>query len=269
MNTSSPPFAFLAVPYEKTTSFMRGAALAPEAFLQDWERLRSAGDVPLPGMAYRAGRKSLRTARSMLKETGKAVTAAVERGLLPVTIGGEHTVTVGAVRGLAGRDGTPGVVQLDAHADLRGRYEGSRYSHACVMRRIAGDMGLPVLPVGTRALSRGEALYMERRSLRGLPGSLLGEWRKRLPPLLRGFPERVYLTVDMDFFDPSVVPGVGTPEPGGAGWYQGLEIVDAILQGRRLTGFDIVELCPRREKEVSVRAAVRFAEHLLARAVSD
>ena len=90
-----------------------------------------------------------------------------------------------------------------------------------------------------------------------------------MPPLLRGFPKEVYLTVDMDFFDPSVVPGVGTPEPGGARWYQGLEIVDAILKGRRLAGFDIVELCPRREKGVSVRAAVRFAKHLLARAVSD
>lgn len=264
-----PSFAFIAVPYEKTTSFMRGAALGPEAFLQDWERLCSAGDVPSPGMTYRAGSKSLRSARSMLKETGRAVTEAVERGLLPVTIGGEHTVTIGAVRALAGRDGTFGVVQLDAHADLRERYEGSRYSHACVMRRVAGDMGLPVLPVGIRALSRGEALYMEKHSLGGLPGNLLGEWRRHLPPLLGGFPEKVYLTVDMDFFDPSVVPGVGTPEPGGAGWYQGLEIVDAVLRGRRLTGFDIVELCPRREKEVSVRAAVRFAAHLLARAKPD
>jgi agmatinase len=213
-----PAFAFIAVPYEKTTSFMQGAALGPEAFLQDWERLRSAGDVPLPGMTYRVGRKSLRSARSMFKETGKAVMAAVEGGLLPVTIGGEHTVTVGAVRGLAGGAGSFGVVQLDAHADLRERYEGSRHSHACVMRRIAGDMGLPVLPVGVRALSRGEALYMEKHSLRGLPGNLLGEWRKRLPPLLGDFPEKVYLTVDMDFFDPSVAPGVGTPEPGGAGW---------------------------------------------------
>jgi agmatinase len=204
----------------------------------------------------------------MFRETGRAVTAAVKRGLLPVVIGGEHTVTIGAVRALAEPDGTPGVIQLDAHADLRGSYEGSRFSHACVMRRIAEDMSLPVFPVGVRALSRGEARYMEKNSLSRLPANLLGEGKKRLPPLLKGFPAKVYLTVDMDFFDPSVVPGVGTPEPGGAGWYQALEIVETILRGRKLTGFDIVELCPRREREVSVRAAVRFTEYILDRAGS-
>jgi len=265
LNPASPAFAFIAVAYEKTTSFMRGAALGPEAFLRDWERLHAAGELPSPGMKYRAGHGSLRSARSMLRETERAVTAAVERGLLPVTLGGEHTVTIGAVRALAERGGTPGVIQLDAHADLRGSYDGTRFSHACVMRRIAGDMGLPVFPVGVRALSRAEAHYMEKHSLRGLPAKLLGEGRKRLPSLLKGFPRKVYLTVDMDFFDPSVVPGVGTPEPGGAGWYQAQEIVDAVLRGRELMGFDIVELCPRREKKVSVRAAVRFAEYILGR----
>ena len=134
MNPAVPAPAFIAVPYEKTTSFMRGAALGPEAFLRDWERLRAAGELPPPGMTYRAGRNSLRAARSMLKETEKAVTAAVERGLLPVTIGGEHTVTIGAVRALAERDGTPGVIQLDDRVDIS-------FEHLLVQ-------GLPLLQIG-------------------------------------------------------------------------------------------------------------------------
>jgi agmatinase len=248
---------------------MKGAARGPEAVLEDWECLYFEEDAPLPDMIHRARRDRIRTPRAMFKAAGQAVEEALTSGLFPVILGGEHTVTLGPVRVLAGQGHVAGVIQLDAHADLRDRYEGSRYSHACVMRRIADDIGLPVLPVGVRALSRGEAHCLERSSIPWLPGSRLGEWKKHLPSLLRGFPDEVYLTVDMDFFDPSVVPGVGTPEPGGAGWYEALDIVDAVLEGRRLAGFDIVELCPPREKARSVRAAVRLALHLLSRAAVD
>lgn len=200
----------------------------------------------------------------MISAVSKATADLNRRRALPVILGGEHTCTIGAVAALRDLCGPLGVIQLDAHADLRGTYEGSKYSHACVMRRVSEDLGVPVLPVGVRAYSRREGEYMRERAAGFIPGRRLGEWPVRMPPLLKKLPERTYLTIDMDYFDPAVVPGVGTPEPGGGEWHQTLDMLDAVMERKEIVGFDIVELCPARESAVSVRAAVRLASHLLA-----
>ena len=256
-------FGFIVAPYERTTTYHRGAALGPEAVLDDWRRLVKAGETPPPAAVITLPESALKGPAAMMTAVEGAAGELIAEGLLPVLLGGEHTVTLGVVAALAGRPGEMGVVQLDAHADLRRSYCGSRYNHACVMRRLHEDRGLPLLPIGIRALSRQEAAYIRETSLGLIPGHRLEEWRQLLPPLLRRIPRRIYLTVDMDFFDPSVVPGVGTPEPGGGGWYDTLDLLDAILAEKEVIGFDIVELCPPREKGVSVRAAARLAEYLL------
>jgi agmatinase len=261
-------FAFLAVPYERTTTFEKGASGGPELILRDWERLRRTGEVPEPSRVLRLPERSLSGPRSLLRGVREATARLSGEGLLPVLLGGEHTCTIGAVDGLKGRHHDLGVIQLDAHADLRPSYGGSRYNHACVMRRLSQDRGVPLLPLGIRAYSRQEAAYMKSEGITGLPGRLLDRWPELLPPLLARMPARVYLTIDMDFFDPSVVPGVGTPEPGGGQWYETLDMLDGIIEGRQVVGFDVVELCPPREERFSIRAASRLIGHLLERLLS-
>jgi agmatinase len=259
-------FGFIVASYERTTTYHRGAALGPEAVMDDWRVFVEAGEAPPPSAVITLPAAALRGPAAMMTAVVGAAGELFAGGLLPVLLGGEHTSTLGAVAALAahaGRQEEMGVVQLDAHADLRRSYCGSRYNHACVMRRLHEDRGLPLLPVGIRALSRQEAAYIREKSLGFLPGHRLGEWKRLLPPLLRRLPRRIYLTVDMDFFDPSVVPGVGTPEPGGGEWYATLDLLDSLLSEKEIIGFDIVELCPPREKRVSVRAAARLAEYLL------
>ncbi len=242
-------FAFLIAPYERTTSLFKGAALGPGAVLRDWRRLQRHENLPEPEIILRLPPSALAGVRSLLPALRRVTGTVLDRSLLPVLLGGEHTVTLGAVAEFAARRTKLGVIQLDAHADLRDRYQGSRYSHACTMRRVREDLQIPVLPVGIRALSRQEADYLRRRRPGALPGRRLGNWKKSLPRLLSRLPRFTYLTVDMDFFDPAVVPGVGTPEPGGAGWYQALDILSEIARHKTIVGLDVVELCPPREKK--------------------
>jgi agmatinase len=263
---AAPGYGLALAPYEKTTSYAAGAALGPEAVLRDLEKT-VAGDAA-PRRVDRIDGRSLAGPRPMMRALAEVSSRQSAEGLLPVMVGGEHTCTLGFVLGLAPLYPSLGVIHLDAHADQRREYGGSRYSHASVMRRIAEDMALPVLSIGVRALSAAEARFIGERGVGLVPGSLLREWPRLLPPLLRRLPRAVYLTIDMDFFDPSVVPGVGTPEPGGADWFTAMDIIREILREKCLVGFDIVELCPPREKRRSVRAAVRTLLAVLERAVS-
>lgn len=182
---------------------------------------------------------------------------------LPVLLGGEHTVTYGALAALKKRFGTFGIIQFDAHADLRDSYEGSPWSHACVMRRAVKDLGLPLAQFGVRAMCLDEAEARKEHGVTfhdaasiarsGLPESLL-------PP---DFPRQVYLTFDVDGLDPSIMPATGTPVPGGLGWYQSLDIAERTLSGRDVLGFDVVELAPVPGMHASDFAAARLTYALM------
>jgi agmatinase len=179
------------------------------------------------------------TALGELREGIGAI--AAEAPLLAV-VGGEHTVTVAAVEAARRRHGELTVLQLDAHADLRDRYDGTPWSHACVMRRIAE--GGRVIGVGIRALCEEEAaarsdlpvVHFPARDIVGREG-----WQGEV---LDELGERVYVTVDLDAFDPSEVPAVGTPEPGGLSWYPALRLLRLVAESRTIVGCDVVEACP-------------------------
>ncbi|MFV0422718.1 agmatinase [Oleidesulfovibrio sp.] len=172
-----------------------------------------------------------------------ALDVSAENPPVPVLLGGEHTVTLGALRALHKRFGKFGVVQFDAHADLRDEYEGSPYSHASVMHR-ALDLGLPLVQVGVRACCEAEVavrgkygvIHWDARDLarNGLPQSIL-------PP---DFPENVYVTFDVDGLDPSVIRATGTPVPGGTSWWDAQHMLEQAMRGRRVLGMDVVELAP-------------------------
>ncbi len=253
-----PAVAVLPVPYERTTSWGRGAEDGPAALLRAShyvelydEELRlepfRIGIETLPPVDVEAGEDAA------LERISAAARAAIERGRFLAAIGGEHTVTPALVRGVveaAGSDLRPdlGVVQFDAHADLRPTYAGTPWNHACAMSRVL-DLGVSTLAIGIRSLSRPEAVRIETE---GLPVIWAGQMQALATDelqalflgLLASLPDTVYLTFDLDFFDPSLLPATGTPEPGGGDWHQALALLRLLFEHKRVIAMDVVELAP-------------------------
>jgi agmatinase len=198
----------------------------------------------------------------MSRRVETEVGALLDAGQLPIVIGGEHSVTIGAVRAAASRYPDLTVLQVDAHADTRESYEGSAFNHACVMARAREQCA--VVQVGIRSVDVEEmsALDPERvlwaHELRDRPAV---EWVPRVTRLLG---PHVYVTIDLDAFDPSLVPATGTPEPGGLGWYQVNDLLSAVARSSRVVGFDVVELLPTRGEHASAFTAAKLVYRFLA-----
>jgi agmatinase len=167
------------------------------------------------------------------------------RGKFVVVVGGDHSISSGFVRAVSQHYPAFGVIQLDAHADLRDTYEGRSLSHACAMARIR-EITPDTLQIGIRSMSAEEALRVKKEHL---PFCTMRDWRRGrfdLKAALRALPEKVFITLDVDVFDWSVVSGTGTPEPGGMGWDEALELLQTIFEAREVVGCDVVELACRR-----------------------
>ncbi|TAK41940.1 MAG: agmatinase [Betaproteobacteria bacterium] len=240
-------FHVLPVPYEKTVSYGGGTAKGPAAILAasgQLERWDGASDPGAQGIYTWPAIDCAPAAETVLAAIAGRVAEILRRGKLPVVLGGEHTVTWGVIQGYL-QAGTRdfGVVQIDAHADLRETYEGSKLSHACVMRRVV-EAGIPLFQLGNRAYSKEERAARAAHGVRGLDADQLvpqGISEFELPP---DFPEKVFFTLDVDGIDPSVLPATGTPVPGGLGWYQTLGLFESVARQRRIIGFDILEFAP-------------------------
>jgi len=240
-------FHVLPVPWERTVSYGGGTAAGPSAILAASWQLEAWDGHSIPGKEGIFTHPPVDTAGEPPEVLGR-IAGVVERilslGKLPVVLGGEHTVTYGVIQGYlrAGyRDF--GVVQIDAHADLRDRYEGDPFSHACVMRRIV-EAGVRLFQLGVRALCEEELAARERYGVCCLDGEALVTGQIDQVALPRDFPSQVFFTVDVDGIDPSVFPATGTPVPGGPGWYQTLSLFESVARQRQIIGFDLMELAP-------------------------
>ncbi len=246
-----PLFTVLPVPYEASVSYGGGTSGGPAAILaasQQLERWDGHGEPISAGIATLPPLDCRGEAAEVLARIEAVVGEVVLSGSMPVLLGGEHSLSLGAIRALAaGRSEPLGIIQLDAHADLRDSLGGNRYSHACVMRRALEESDCHLFQFGVRALCREEADYRRSRADRvaHLDGPAL--YRRDLSDfrLPAHFPGDLYLTLDVDGLDPAVIAATGTPVPGGPGWYDTLLFLERALAGRRLLGFDLVELAPR------------------------
>lgn len=240
-------FVILPVPYEETVTFLRGTCKGPKAII-DASQYLELYDEEFDGEPYRAGIHTLpemapeKEPQIMLEKLADRVAEIVSPKRTLVTLGGEHSITVGIIRGLREHYPKLSVLFLDAHADLRGEFEGLKLSHACVARRVY-EMA-PVVEVGVRSLSLEEAEFIKREKLSIYYASELAAGRPTLKEVVGRLSEIVYVSVDLDVFDPSLMPSVGTPEPGGLGWYETLELLRLVAERKRIIGFDVVELCP-------------------------
>ena len=246
VNPEQALFQVLPVPYEKTVTYGKGTKHGPSAILTASQQLELYDGFGLPA------KKGIHTglehdcdgpADGVLDRLAGRVQAIVARKKVPVLLGGEHTVTAGALLGVARVLGRVGVVQFDAHADLRDRYEGSQYNHACTMRRVM-DQGHSIFQIGVRSLSPEEVQFRRDQGILHLDAMEING--RSIPEVIlpENFPPNIYVTVDVDCLDPSLMPSTGTPEPGGLTWYPMIEALSKVCGERRVIGFDVVELAP-------------------------
>jgi agmatinase len=232
-------FHVVPAPYEKTVSYGGGTARGPEAILEASYQLEAYDGVSCPcelGIHTHDPQYSL----EFIERT---ISGILGLGKIPILLGGEHTVTYAALKALKAAGEEFGIVQFDAHADLRDTYGGDPLSHACVMRR-AVDLDIPLFQIGVRSLSMPEVELRKELQIPHLDGYEIG--RNGIPEKLLpdGFPEKVYLSVDVDGLDPSIMPSTGTPEPGGLDWFQTLRCLEQITENKQVIGCDVVELAP-------------------------
>jgi agmatinase len=233
------------VPYDGTSTWMKGADRGPGAIIEASANLELY-DIETDGEVYRNGIFTDApiggepTPESMVAEVKRRIETHLANNKFSVVVGGEHSVSIGAVQAHARKYPGMTVLQLDAHADLRDEYEGSKYNHACVMARIRELC--PVVQVGLRSMDVSEKQSIEED--RVFWAHEIHDSATWVNQVVGRLGKEVYVTIDLDVFDPSVMPSTGTPEPGGLLWYDVLALLKAVCRRTSVVGFDVVELCP-------------------------
>jgi agmatinase len=240
-------FHVLPIPYEESVSYGGGTNKGPASILEASWQLETWDGKSNPsrhGIFTHPPVDMNGQAGQVVENIARDTKGIVEAGGFPVGLGGEHTITYGIVKGLieAGiRDF--GVVQIDAHADLREAYEGNPYSHASVMKRVV-DMDIPLFQLGIRAYCEEEMQIRKAHGVHHIDADILVPQNIQEIALPDDFPSKVFFTLDIDGIDPSVFPSTGTPVPGGLGWYQTLSIFESVAKQREIIGFDVNEFSP-------------------------
>lgn len=262
-------FRVIPMPLERTVSYGAGTAAGPGAIIEASNELERGvvGVEPCArGIVTEPAVECEGPLPDVMDRLAARTEAAVRAGAVPVTLGGEHSLTFGAVTGVARALGRmPGIVQIDAHADLREAYQGERHSHASVMHLLAED-GARIAQFGVRALSAEEEESRKRNDVIHVDAEELVTENILAVDLPPDFPDEVYVTFDVDGLDPSQMPATGTPVPGGLGYYQALRLVEHALAGRKLVGLDVVELAPNGQTAWDFTAA-QITYRLMAAAI--
>jgi agmatinase len=238
----------LPIPLDRTTSYVPGTRNGPHEILvasshmELWDEetatdVHSIGIFTLPEMEL-----PFSSMDDIVREIRRVTSEVVTRGKFPVILGGEHSITGPAVAAVAETFPGLSVLQIDAHADLRDSYMGTRHNHACAMRRALEHARST--QVGIRSLSPEEAAVVP-----GLPTKIFYDYNMRRDPqwidrVVDSLADQVYITIDVDGFDPAIMPATGTPEPGGLGWYEALALLRRVIEQRTVVGCDVVELSP-------------------------
>lgn len=239
--------AILPVPYDSTTEWHSGSRKGPRSIIEASYYLEWY-DIELKKEPYRIGihtmpelEPSYSSPETTIDRVYEATACLLENSKFVVMLGGEHSISLGSIRAHIEKYPNCSVLQMDAHTDLRDEYLGTQYGHACVMRRVKELC--PITQVGIRAISLEE---VEQLSSSRLKPFFFEQSSISLPinDIVSTISENVYVTIDLDVFDPSIMSSVGTPEPGGILWNQALDLLNYLSKQRNIVGFDIVELCP-------------------------
>ena len=254
----------IPVPYDETSTWMKGSGRGPDAILEASVNLEFY-DVETDSEAHMAGIHTLEpitekeTPEKLVKAVYEKTLSILYENKFPVIIGGNHTVAIGSVKAFSKYCQNISILQLDAHADLRQEYEGSELNHACVMARARE--WAPIVQVGIRSMSSDELQYVDRERIffshdlyynKDLYGRAIDK-----------LTDNVYITIDLDVFDPSIMPSTGTPEPGGPDYFEILHFLRDVIRKRNVVGFDVVELCPSESNKAPDFIAAKIIYQLL------
>jgi len=241
-------FVVVPVPYDLTSTYQSGSRRGPGAILEASANMELY-DEELGQETYLAGIHTLppldadaRGPEEMVNTVRRTIAGIAADGKTPVLLGGEHSISFGAVEALRGVFPKLSVLQLEAHADLRDSYQGTPFSHAAVARRISGIC--PLVQAGIRSMSAEEAEFLKTGRLKSYSADFIRENRSWWETICSDLQGDLYLTVDLDVLDPSVMPATGTPEPGGITWWDLIRLVREVSKRSRIRGFDVVELAP-------------------------
>lgn len=261
-------FAVLPIPYDATTTYGAGTRAGPRAIITASQQVE-LHDEELGRQSHGAGiatpdalEPDARGPEFMHQRIYQAARKVVREGKFPIGLGGEHGITSALVRAVKGRYKSLSVLQIDAHADLRNTYQGTPYSHACVMRRIH-DLGVPAVGVGIRNCSAEEARFIKRQRKPIFTARTCRESSAWIDEVVGKLTESVYVTIDIDGLDPAFAPGTGTPEPGGLDWYQVADLLGAVARSRRVVAADLVEVRPLPPSTVTEFLAARLIYRLI------
>jgi len=238
----------LPVPYDSTSEWRSGSRHGPQAII-DASQYLELYDLELDREIYKVGICTMpeveplfSSPRDMIDRVYEVIKDLIQKKKFVVLLGGEHSLSSGAVRAFKEAFPRLSVLQLDAHADLRDEYLGTTYSQACVMRRIFELC--PISQVGLRSLSWEEKQFLTQNKLTPFYMSDLSSNKASVNEIVDSLSKDVYITIDVDVLDPSIMPAVGTPEPDGMSWSQVLDIIESVARHKHVVGFDLMEFCP-------------------------
>ena len=241
-------FVVVPVPYDLTSTYQSGSRRGPAAIIEASTNMELY-DEELKQETYLAGIHTTlpvtvdaRGPKNMINIVRKKIHKIASLGKIPVMLGGEHSISLGAVQALKEKYPKLSVLQLDAHADLRGSYQGSAYSHAAVARRISEIC--PLTQVGIRSMSKEEAYFLPQSKVKSYSADFVLEQKEWCEKICKDLKGDVFVTIDLDVFDPSIMPSTGTPEPGGLYWRDVLSLLKSVSYSCKIRGFDVVELAP-------------------------
>jgi len=254
----------IPVPFDRTSTWLKGADKGPAAIIEASAHMELY-DIETDSEVYKKGiftaepvdRQQL--PEDMVEIVAEQVRQYLQDNKFVVVLGGEHSVSIGSVRAHVTNNADITALQLDAHSDLRDEYEGSKYNHACAMARISELC--PIVQVGIRSMDSSEKKALDtNRVIFAREISTNKNWIEKV---LSKLSENVYVTIDLDVFDPSIIPSTGTPEPGGLLWYDVLGLMRTVFEKRNVVGFDVVELCPDERNKAPDFLAAKLIYKLL------
>jgi len=254
----------IPVPYDQTSTWIKGADKGPAAIIEASANMELY-DIETDSEVYRKGiftdepTKCEGPAEEMINTVAEKVAHYIKKRKFTVVIGGEHSVSIGPIRAQAENSRDITVLQLDAHPDLRDEYNSSRYNHACVMARVK-ELA-PIVQMGIRSMDSCEKGLINAENVFFADDIRKNQnWTAKAVSRLS---DKVYITIDLDVFDPSIMPSTGTPEPGGLLWYDCLAFLKKVFEKRNVVGFDIMELCPNDNNKAPDFLAAKLIYKLL------
>ena len=254
----------IPVPYDGTSTWGKGSDKGPEAFLEASENMELY-DIETDSEVYRQGVHKTEpisentSPEAMVNAVHKTTKAFIKRNKFVTLFGGEHTISIGSIRAFNECFDNLTVLHIDAHADLRESYEGTKYNHACAVHEASQNTNL--VQVGIRSMDAIEKTFMDEEKTFFAHDMVNDEFW--LDKVIEALTDNVFITFDLDALDPSIMPSTGTPEPGGLLWYETLQFLKQVFEEKNVVGFDIVELCPNENDKSSNFLAAKLYYKML------